>query len=103
MGSSKLSPFRQELHAIGRSSSSKKYTSGLPTTPARCIVFRRSSDWANCRAFCRLSHSVCEAGPLGSVTLPEDFTDRGVTPAARPRTAEVLAELAATISALARK
>jgi hypothetical protein len=46
---------------------------------------------------------VCEAGPLGSVTLPEDFTDRGVTPAARPLTAEVLAELAATISALARK
>ena len=46
---------------------------------------------------------VCEAGPLGSVTLPEDFTDRGVAPAARPLTAEVLAELAATISALARK
>jgi hypothetical protein len=46
---------------------------------------------------------VCEAGPLGSVTLPEDFTDRGVTPAARPLTAEVLAELVATVSALARK
>jgi Family of unknown function (DUF5372) len=46
---------------------------------------------------------VCEAGPLGSVTLPEDFTDRGVTPAARPLTVEVLAELAATISALSRK
>jgi hypothetical protein len=46
---------------------------------------------------------VCEAGPLGSVTLPEDFTDRGVRPAARPLTAEVLAELAATIAALSRK
>jgi hypothetical protein len=46
---------------------------------------------------------VCEAGPLGSVTLPEDFTDRGVMPAARPLTAEVLAELVATVSALARK
>lgn len=46
---------------------------------------------------------VCEAGPLGSVTLPEDFTDRGVTPAARPLTVELLVELAATISALARK
>jgi hypothetical protein len=37
------------------------------------------------------------------VTLPEDFTDRGVRPAARPLTAEVLAELAATIAALSRK
>ena len=46
---------------------------------------------------------VCEGGPLGSVTLPEDFTDRGLTPAARPLTAEILAELAATITALARK
>ena len=46
---------------------------------------------------------VCEGGPLGSVTLPEDFTDRGLTPAARPLTAEVLAELAATITALVRK
>ncbi len=46
---------------------------------------------------------VCEAGPLGSVTLPEDFTDRGLAPAARPLTAEVLVELAATIIALARK
>ena len=46
---------------------------------------------------------VCEGGPLGSVTLPEDFTDRGLTPADRPLTAEVLAELAATITALARK
>ena len=46
---------------------------------------------------------ACEGGPLGSVTLPEDFTDRGLTPAARPLTAEVLAGLAATITALARK
>ena len=46
---------------------------------------------------------VCEAGPLGSVTLPEDFTDRGMTPATRPLTVEVLAELAATMAALGRK
>jgi hypothetical protein len=46
---------------------------------------------------------VCEGGPLGTVTLPEDFTDRGLMPAARPLTAEVLAELAATITALGRK
>jgi hypothetical protein len=46
---------------------------------------------------------VCEGGPLGSVALPEDFTDRGLPPAARPLTLEVLAELAATLRALARK
>ena len=46
---------------------------------------------------------VCEGGPLRTVTLPEEFTDRGLPPAPRPLTAEVLAELAATISALARK
>jgi hypothetical protein len=46
---------------------------------------------------------VCEGGPLGTVTLPEEFTDRGLPPATRPLTAEVLAELAATITALARR
>ena len=46
---------------------------------------------------------VCEGGPLGTVALPEDFTDRGLAPAVRPLSAEILAELAATISALGRK
>jgi hypothetical protein len=46
---------------------------------------------------------ICEGGPLGTVTLPEDFTDRGLAPAVRPLSAEVLAELAATIVALGRK
>ncbi len=46
---------------------------------------------------------VCEGGPLSTVALPEDFTDRGLAPAGRPLTAEILAELAATITALARK
>jgi len=46
---------------------------------------------------------VCEGGPLGTVTLPEDFTDRGLPPADRPLTAEVLADLAATLRAVARK
>jgi len=45
---------------------------------------------------------ICEAGALGTVTLPEEFTDRGLPPAARPLTAEALAELA-TISTLKRK
>jgi uncharacterized protein DUF5372 len=46
---------------------------------------------------------ICEGGALGTVTLPEEFTDRGLPPAARPLTAEVLAELAATIRTLKRK
>jgi hypothetical protein len=46
---------------------------------------------------------ICEGGSLGTVTLPEDFTDRGLPPAPRPLTAEVLADLAATLSALKRK
>jgi hypothetical protein len=46
---------------------------------------------------------ICEGGPLGTVALPEDFTDRGVAPAVRPLSAEILAELVATIIALGRK
>jgi len=46
---------------------------------------------------------VCEGGPLGTIALPEDFTDRGLSPTARPLTADVLAALAATIRALAPK
>jgi Family of unknown function (DUF5372) len=59
------------------------------------ILFSRR--WAASRLY------ICEGGPLGTVALPEDFTDRGPAPAARPLSAEVLAELAATISALGRK
>ena len=40
---------------------------------------------------------VCEGGPLGSVSLPEDATDRGREPAERPLTVEVLAALVALI------
>jgi hypothetical protein len=46
---------------------------------------------------------ICEGGPLGTVALPEDFTDRGLAPAGRPLSTEILAELAATIIALSRK
>jgi hypothetical protein len=46
---------------------------------------------------------ICEGGALGTVTLPADFTDRGLPPAARPLSAEVLAALAATIRALTKK
>lgn len=43
---------------------------------------------------------VCDGGTLGSVTLPETFTDRGASPATRPLTAEVLTDLAAVVSAV---
>ena len=42
----------------------------------------------------------CEGGPLGSVSLPEDATDRGPEPAERPLTIEVLAALVAVVTAL---
>ncbi|MFN2432032.1 MAG: DUF5372 family protein [Gemmatimonadota bacterium] len=49
------------------------------------VLFERR--WAGSRLY------VCEGGPLGSVTLPEDATDRGPEPAAGPLTVEVLVEL----------
>lgn len=43
---------------------------------------------------------VCEGGPLGSVGLPEDATDRGPGPAERPLSLEVLAALVALVAEL---
>ena len=43
---------------------------------------------------------VCEGGPSGTMTVPEDFTDRGTPSATRPLTADLLADLAAVVSAL---
>ena len=42
----------------------------------------------------------CEGGLLGSVSLPEDATDRGPEPADRPLTIEVLAALVALVGDL---
>jgi Family of unknown function (DUF5372) len=42
---------------------------------------------------------VCE-GPLGSIGILEDATDRGPEPAACPLSVEVLAELVALVAAL---
>ena len=42
---------------------------------------------------------VCQGGPLGSVSLPEDATDRGLEPAECPLTIEVLAALVAVVTA----
>ena len=40
---------------------------------------------------------VCEGGPVGSVSLPEDATDRGSLLAERPLSIEVLAALVALV------
>jgi len=44
---------------------------------------------------------VCEGGPLGSVSLPEDATDRGSERAERPLSIEVLAALVGLVADLA--
>lgn len=56
------------------------------------ILFERR--WAGSRLY------VCEGGPLGSVTLPEDATDRGVEPARAPLTIEALAGLVLVVGAM---
>src|SRR3972149_7015466 len=43
---------------------------------------------------------ICDGGPLGPFTLPEDVTDRGRAPGESPVDAEVLADLAAIVLAL---
>ena len=43
---------------------------------------------------------VCEGGPLGSVALPEDATDRGGEPGERPLSIEVLVALVALLADL---
>lgn len=43
---------------------------------------------------------VCDGGRLGNLTLPEDFTDRGLPGETTPLNAEVLANLVAIVSAI---
>ena len=43
---------------------------------------------------------ICDGGPLGTFTLPEDVTDRGRPPGSLPVDAQALADLAAVVSAL---
>jgi hypothetical protein len=50
--------------------------------------------WRTCRLY------LCDGGPLGSVVLSEEATDRGPEPAERPLTVAVLVELAALVAAL---
>lgn len=43
---------------------------------------------------------ICDGGRLGDVTLPKDFTDRGMPPDPSPLNSEILADLAAIVSAI---
>src|SRR5688572_15373526 len=43
---------------------------------------------------------ICDGGLLGSVTLPESFTDRGAPAAPRALTVEVLIDVAEVVSIL---
>ena len=52
--------------------------------------------WAGGRLY------VCEGGPLGTIGIPEDATDRAPAPAATPLTAEVLAGLVELVAAISR-
>jgi hypothetical protein len=53
------------------------------------------------RGYRSLGHVyICDGGPLGTFTLPEDSTDRGRAPGGSPVDVELLFELAALVSAL---
>lgn len=43
---------------------------------------------------------VCEGGPLGSIGVPEDATDRVPAPAATPLSGEVLVRLVEVVTAI---
>ena len=43
---------------------------------------------------------VCEGGPLGRVTVPESWTDRGPTPAAHRLSVAALVELDTLLTVL---
>jgi len=46
---------------------------------------------------------VCEGGPLGTVTVPAEYTNLGPEPAERPLIYELVVELAALVAAIQRK
>ena len=44
---------------------------------------------------------VCDAGPLGTIGMPEDATDRAPVPASTPLTGEVLGALVELVAEIA--
>ena len=78
MGSSARSEYPRSLHSAQRSSESSD--SVVVTHPFHPLAGQRVAVlFVKRRAGLRVF--VCEGGPAGSVTLPEAWTDRGVTAA----------------------
>ena len=102
MGSSARSEFRRTPHTARSRSSCEVSESFLvvthpfhPLAGQRLrVLFERRYE-ASGLAFC------CEGGPLGSVMLPVDWTDRGKPAVERVLGYEELVELAAVVRALA--
>ncbi len=61
------------------------------------ILFERRSRSTHERSY------VCDAGALGTVCLPEGFTDRGRPAFSRPLTVDTLVDLATVVAALHQK
>src|SRR6516164_8693599 len=74
-----------------------RQTAAPASTPSECLIVTHPFHpllgrqlpilFARRQALGRLY--ICEGGALGTVTLPEEFTDRGLPPASRPLTVEV--------------
>ena len=90
--------YRRSRHTAGSSSSDSD--SLLVTHPFHPLAGERVPVLIE-RRYRSLGHVyICDGGPLGTFTLPEDVTDRGRAPGESPLDAEVLADLAAVVSAL---
>jgi hypothetical protein len=97
MGGSDRSGSQRSVHTAGLSSES--LGSLVVTHPFHPLCGERldvllERRWGAGRMY------VCDGGPLGSVGLLEEATDRGPEPARRPLTFEVLVELAAVLAAV---
>jgi len=69
-----------------------------PLTSQRLsILFERQSRSTSQRVY------VCDGGALGTLYLPEDFTNRADPPATRPLTVDMLTHLAVIVAALQKK
>ena len=99
MAGSGRSAFRRSRHTASA------YSSGcdslIVTHPFHPLAGQRVSILFERRYKSAIGHVyVCEGGPSGTMTLPEDFTDRGTPSDTRLLTVEVLVDLAAVVSAL---
>lgn len=92
------SEFRRSPHTT--SSSSGVSDSLVVTHPFHPLAGQRVPVLFE-RRYRSLGHVyICDAGSLGTFTLPADFTDRGRIPGEAPFDAETLACLAAVVASL---